>query len=316
MKTFEIKEIDDEEFSIIDYCKDKSNNIKSDVTEFIIHHYDNKLWKLIEIIDELDFIKLQKYIENQNIVFNEYDIVINHGNESKKYFSTINYIFDKFDKISQLSPKQKEYLKSRINRKTCDLIKELNNNHYKEFFDNNYSSLQFEFIKKLIYRNPISDFELNKIIKSENKKIIISQSLLFFLLTKNKFEIINKLIKNKLIYMNDYDEKLIKRLYKINKLNENNLNHLIDNDYDIEKLIERLKKDDYKLVKKLIKNDSDKMKSIMRIIDKDHIFDNDCILRFLIIQHNNSPISTKDLKSEIKKEKKKFIKKLCNALFY
>ncbi|ORX66668.1 hypothetical protein BCR32DRAFT_272633 [Anaeromyces robustus] len=428
MKTFEIKEIDDEEFSIIDYCKDKSNNIKSDVTKFIInhydknrhavveileneidknnniealenyikdnkiefknlidknfnifefcykleltkdikkyiiydciiHHYDNKLWKLKEIIDELDFIKLQKYIENQNIVLNEYDIVINYGNESKKYFSTINYIFELFDNISQLSPKQKEYLKSRINRNTCDLVKELNNNHYKEFvdfiknkrinliefcnsdfdilkysiinnvssqyinfiinqFDKNYSSLQSEFIKKLIYRNPISDFELNKIIKNENKKIIISQSLLILLITEKKFEIINKLIKKKLIYMNDYDEKIIKPLYKINKLNENNLNHLIDNDYDIEKLIKSLKMDDYELVKKLIKNDSDKMKSIMRIIDKDHIFDNDCILRFLIIQHNNSPISTKDLKSEIKKEKKKFIKKLCNVLFY
>ncbi|ORX75194.1 hypothetical protein BCR32DRAFT_304995 [Anaeromyces robustus] len=169
---FEFESLNKNHFNIVQYC-DSEEEIKNhypNIKKFILKNYNNKIKKVIELIETNSLYKLNKYLKNKNILLNElFD----------ENFDILNYCDTLGD---QISSEMSNFIKSHYNNTSNipDLIKNNNLNELETYVNNN--SIYFE----KLYNKTFGDIiDSTYSLYNENK---INIDILDFVLTHfNKY---------------------------------------------------------------------------------------------------------------------------------
>ncbi|KAG4099082.1 hypothetical protein H8356DRAFT_1390549 [Neocallimastix lanati (nom. inval.)] len=231
----------------------------------------------------------------KNVIFNNFynnlqdkNIEINFKDGKCLFINNFNKYIEKRNDIVQLVRNNnimdiKYYLKeNNIKLMYFNNIYNKYNDLLKIYLENNDSLELINFlIKECNYEN------LNYYVCIDGKIV----SLLYYILSKNKFQISDLLIKNG---ANINNEDFLIKLYERKHLNKLNLKYIVNSTYNIS----------LNFIQKLI---NDRQLKILNIILKTYIFNNYFILYLLSISKNKKPLSSEQLNDIVNNEKYKII---------
>jgi len=300
----ELKEIDDDDFSIIDYCKDSKNGIKSKVRDFIISHYDEKISAAVEFINNNDYDGFNEYIKendieckifiNENFNIIEYlDKVQGLKNDDKMIFKQI--IIDNYSK------ERKCFIDIIDNSSTNDKLFERLNEFFIKYDGIELKSLDDQYFDSLKYITEntfdLSTRQKNFIIYHYDHRIEI---MVNSIKEKDRDTFKHYITESMIDELNRISSYFIKHFIKKAKTNEN-IKFVLDNGYKakyIKKALNNLDKKAEKRKKRMLK---------LLYIYENNVFDNDMIVKLLSARKYKWSISNEELEILIKKENDKFL---------
>ncbi|KAG4084445.1 hypothetical protein H8356DRAFT_1377288 [Neocallimastix lanati (nom. inval.)] len=337
------KDLNDEYFSIMEYCNNKDNKIFSNIKEYIISHYykhrgdidlNDENFNLLSYYRKFD--KYSKYSIIKNYILTHYNekrkevfdiIEENNLNKLKKYvtqmknfdFMQLNdqsfNILDYINEQSNSIPNDiKIYIKYHYNHKRSEII---------ELIElNNFTSLKYYIVQNNILITDVNDkyfnllnFAISKDASSEIIKYIIDKfsiapinriqdSPLFHALSNTNYRISNLLLQNNNIRINDLGDQLLLKLWKSSNKFLNKRN------------INYLLKNDFNAncMNKALQNNHCELlleflhnnNNLLEVIFNHYIYSNTFIIMMLSLSKERKSMSKFHLKSILENERKKF----------
>ncbi|ORX78986.1 hypothetical protein BCR32DRAFT_301294 [Anaeromyces robustus] len=245
----EIKDLNDENFDIIDYVNSSTNSISFKMKNFVISHYNKERFEIIELISNNDINYLKEYIEKNSIELEK----LNDEN-----FDILNFI----NKNIEISESMKIFVISHLNKKRYDiveLIRENNLTKLKNYVEKNnieFKSFEDSYFNIIKYSFHLYNYN---IIFCNVKDYIITRY------TKQRRLIINMIKKNDINGLKGYIEK---NSIELEKLNDENFDILkyINKNIKISKsmkifVISHLNKKRYDIVELIRENNLTKLKN-------------------------------------------------------
>lgn len=192
----ELKNLNSRYFDIISYTYSlyDKNIITSRLKDFIVHHYDNKIVKVTDILNDNNLDELKKYVSENNIIFKE----LNY-----KHFNILEYT-EYLYKKEIISSEVKEYVLNHYNdykkrEKVIEIIKTNNVNELKKYVESN----------RIEFKQLNDDyFDISEFVSSPKNNISHKMKLFVILHLDHKREKILELLKkNSINALKRYLEK-------------------------------------------------------------------------------------------------------------
>jgi len=292
----EFKEIDDDDFSIIDYCKDGKNGIKSKVSDFIISHYDEQRFAAVEFINNFDYDGFNEYIKENNIeckiFIDEHFNIIEYLNKVQGLKNEVKMIF-KQNIIDNYSEERKSFIDIIDNSSTIHKIFKKLKKYFIKYDDIELRSLDDQYFDSLNYisenTTDLSTDQKNFIIYHYDKRI---EKIVNSIKEKDRVTFKHYITESMINELNKISNLFLDHFIKEVKTNEN-IKFILDNGYKVEYIKKALNSDCH-----LDKKAKRRRKKILKLSSIYHTIyaNNDFILEFLLPENTSSPFQMKNWK--------------------
>lgn len=295
----EFKNLNNQNFDIISYTfslYDK-NTISSNLKDFVIFHYDNKIAKVTHILNNNDLNELKKYTIENNIIFKE----LNY-----KYFDILDYTKCLYEK-NIISNKVYKYVLNHYNEykqreKIIEIIKTNNVIKLKSYIKSNNIDLE-----------QLNDdwFDIREYVTSPENNITVRMKLfvthyfdkkrvdIIELLKKNDINLVKKYMEKNKIKLKDLDDTYFSIIEYVNCSTDfvysNKIKYFIISYYDKNRydVVELIKNDDIGQLKNYIKSNNIELKSLndknFNLINYINSYDSHITpkMKYFILSHYN-----------------------------
>jgi len=213
----EFKQLNDDDFDVIEYSNNANNNVSFKMKSFIIHHFDKKREKIIELMKKNDIAEIKKFLIKNNIELRDLD---------DNHFSIIDYVKSSSDFIFPNT--MQWFILSHYNQKRYEIIELIRNDcisdlkRYIDIHDIEFESLNDKYFNLIQYinfcENCISSTMKYFVLSHYNRK----RYRIVELIRYDNVKKLKKYIEDNNIYLEEiYDDDF--NLLKYVRLNTNHI---------------------------------------------------------------------------------------------